>query len=393
MSFPRDQRAQDFWRVNSYGYPSPFAGDKGENAWTTLLSFFDYSDYGELKAYWSSKSAPWQLSSHAVESWKATFEEFGLVWVESRSNHIVTTPAGGQLRTAGELHNAQEFAWIGLNLLLRYPLRGPRRAKSPAHANSDLLLYRFWYAALLDLDGYLWWSEFERILCRVFQTEQASAAVEDIRELRSNPQLLGGVSLPAARRPGGFYNSLNQVVVHASINHLLMSAANESSPYGVTEPPRLQRVRGDWSEMIRRAMNAGGGSLCGSGGAAVMRLPSAPDFGSEADYFDYMGATVSAFAAGAALGIETIELQGELVWLLEEGIHFVRSEGGIVGSVQTLCQLAVGQRVLLSSDERWSYLVIGKHLVTHDEVFVGLRQARPISSMAVVREMKGQWNV
>ncbi|HMN15372.1 MAG TPA: hypothetical protein PKD55_23895, partial [Bellilinea sp.] len=158
-NFPRASRALDYWRVNSYGYPCYFSeSEKSLEAWTTLLSFFDFAQYDALKQYWASPSAPRRLSSHAVESWKATFEEFGLLYVESGSNRITITPAGLQLREAAERNDQTEFAWIGLNLLLRYPLRGPRRPKSEAHKDSDLLLYRFWYAALLDLDGYIWWT-------------------------------------------------------------------------------------------------------------------------------------------------------------------------------------------------------------------------------------------
>ena len=99
--FPRAARALDYWRVNSYGYPCFFSDhEKSQEAWATLLTFFDFTDYEALKASWSKPGAPRQLSPHAVESWKATFEEFGILFVESRSNRITITPAGIQLREA-----------------------------------------------------------------------------------------------------------------------------------------------------------------------------------------------------------------------------------------------------------------------------------------------------
>lgn len=109
-------------------------------------------------------------------------------------------------------------------------------AKSDAHKDSDLLLYRFWYAALLDLDGYIWWTELERILCRVFQTSQTTDAINDIRTLRMNPELASHIDLPVAQRAGAFYNSLNQVAVHAGMNHLILGSDDVECPYGVTEP-------------------------------------------------------------------------------------------------------------------------------------------------------------
>src|SRR6266849_2002543 len=89
----------DFWRVNSYGYPNPFSQEsKSQEAWFTFKTFCDHENapYSSLKAFWESKSAPRKLDSHAVESWKATFEEFGLLYVISRSNKVIVTPAGKQ---------------------------------------------------------------------------------------------------------------------------------------------------------------------------------------------------------------------------------------------------------------------------------------------------------
>src|ERR1044071_3433886 len=132
----------DFWRVNSYGYPNPFSSSqKAVQAWETFLSFFDFASYGKLKEFWESGAAGRLLDSHAVESWKATFEEFGLLYVLSRSDEIQITPAGLQFREAAEARNQDEFGWIGLSLLLRYPLHGPPRARRGRQRDANLLLY------------------------------------------------------------------------------------------------------------------------------------------------------------------------------------------------------------------------------------------------------------
>ncbi|HBO3624175.1 hypothetical protein ACEPUM_29390 [Pseudomonas aeruginosa] len=393
--FPRASRAQDFWRVNSYGYPCFFSdNEKSQEAWTTLLSFFDFTDYEALKTYWSSPGAPRQLSSHAVESWKATFEEFGILYVESRSNRITITPAGIQLREAAERDDRNEFAWIGLNLLLRYPLRGARRPKSETHRDSDLLLYRFWYAALLDLDGYVWWTELERILCRVFLTSEASDAIEDVRVLRKHPELIAQVNLPAAQRQGAFYNSLNQVAVHAGMNHLLLGGEDIECPYGVTEPKRRHFIRRDWMDMIRKALsNSGQSDQCATGGLAVARLPVAPRFGNEREYFDYLGAQVAPMATHVTSTLTSVVLQGERVLFLSVGDNYqILDEQTISGAVASLCQLARGQRIILSHDEQWTHLVEGKELVDAHTVRIRLRRARPISNIQVIRTLRGESN-
>lgn len=395
-TFPSSSRVNDFWRVNSYGYPCFFSDSKkSQEAWTTLLSFFDFSDYNKLKKYWSSHDAPRKLSAHAVESWKATFEEFGILYVESRSNFITITPAGEQIREAAEREDRNEFAWIGLNLLMRYPLRGPRRAKSDAHKNSDLLLYRFWYAALLDLDGYLWWTELERILCRVFLTSETASAIEDVRTMRKHPELLVRVNLPVPRKTGAFYNSLNQVAVHAGMNHLLLDAEDCECPYGVTEQKRRHSVRRDWLGMVRTALsNNEQIEQCSTGGLASARLPAAPPLNSEIDYFEYLGTKVAPLVSAAGATLSTVELNGEKVFFLRLDEHYrIHNCHAIVGAVKALCQLARGQRIVLSHDEHWTYLIENKELVDACVVRVSIRRARPISNFEIIRAICGEGNV
>ena len=394
--FPSASRISDYWRVNSYGYPCFFSeGEAASNAWATLMTFFDFDRYDKLKEYWDSPAAPWKLDHAAVESWKAAFEEFGLLYVLSRSNQITITPAGRQLKLAADKDDKNEFAWIGLNLLIRYPLRGPRRAKSAAHTNSNLLLYRSWYAALLDLDGYIWWSELERILCRVFNTDELAGAITDIKQLRSDPKLIAAVNLPVANRKGGFYNSLNQIAVHAGMNHLLLGQDGTECPYGVTEPKRRHFIKREWLGMIRAALSNGGGvDQCAAGGSAIARLPIAPVFSSEQEYFDYLGASVAPMVASGTTALSAVQLQGERVFILTEGAHYSRDEGSnIVGPVTMLCQLAKGQRIIVSHDERWTFLVELKELVDAARVRIHLRQARPITNINVIRAIQGGTHV
>lgn len=392
-TFPRATRATEFWRVNSYGYPN-FAGtsDNSKEAWSTLLSFYDYSDYRALKDYWSSGRGPRRISHHSVESWKAAFEEFGILFVSARSNKVTITPAGEQLRDAADRKDLREFAWIGLHLLLRYPLRGPRRPKSSAQEGSDLLLYRFWYSALLDLDGYLWWTELERVLCRVFSTAEASDAVEDVRSLRGRPELCSQLRLPVDHRSGAFYNSLNQVTVHAGMNHLLMGTDDLGCPYGVTEPKRRQFVRREWLGLIRAALVGGGSTgLCDTIGAATARLPAAPVLGDEEEYFEYLGAPVTPAVDTIERPLGSVMLQGDRVLCLKQATHYTaEAEGQLIGPIATLCQLALGQRIILSHDERWTYLVKWKEAVDAYRVRVSVRRAKPISDFEIIRTLQEQ---
>src|SRR5207249_1361943 len=136
----------------------------------------------------------------------------------------------------------------------RYPLRGPRRPKGPEHASSNLLLYWFLYAAMRELDNEFSWPELERILCRVFRVEQAAEAVANVQRLRRGDAQLEDFPLPAEERRGKFYNSLNQVAVHAGMNDLILTTITEPSAYGPTELRRKHRIRAEWISLVDQAL-------------------------------------------------------------------------------------------------------------------------------------------
>ena len=230
-----------FWRVNSYGYPCPFGNNqRGLEAYKTLLSFSNFNSYADLKSAWKTGIEGRTLSSHAVESWKAAFEEYGLLYVLSGTDEICMTPASSQLFSAVHNDDLEEFVWIGMNLLFRFPLSGPpRRARNDVQGNSDLLIYRFLLSALLDLENIIWWTEAERILCRLFLTRDASQVIEDIKTLRSTPSSVSACPTISDHGVPSFYNSLNQVFVHASLNNLLLQKSTRSSLYGAEEKSRL----------------------------------------------------------------------------------------------------------------------------------------------------------
>jgi hypothetical protein len=382
----------DFWRVNSYAYPNPFSPEtKPQEAWLTFRTFRDHNNapYSSLKAFWESSRAPRKIDSHAVESWKATFEEFGLLYVISRSNKVIITPAGQQFSDAADRKDEQDFVWIGLNLLLRYPLQGPPRSRgrSKAHDNSDVLPYRFLYSAMRDLGDYFWWTELERIFCRVFSTSEAKAAVEAVREIRNDPSRLAAYPLPVDRRKGAFYNSLNQVVNHAGMNHLVLIQDNESEHYGASESRRRHFVNRQYLSLISVSLgDSAAPSECNGNAMYVDRLPTAPSFTDEQSYFDYLGASVPNVAARTTATVpQTLILAGDTVFILKPGEHFEAvssgvSERQVQGRTYALCRIARNHRVILSNDLTWTYLVTGKDLLRSDTVRLSLRRARPITN-------------
>lgn len=390
----------DFWRVNSYGYPNYFSSEtKAQEAWATFESFVECHDrsYSGLKNHWSSGLASRKLDNHAVESWKATFEEFGLLYVISRSDQITITPAGFQFHQAALSNDQQKFVWIGLNLLFRYPLKGPpspRRPKSAVQGRSDLLVYRFLYSAMRDLGNYFWWTELERIFCRVFSTEEARISVEATTEIRGTPSRLNSYPLPVIKKKGAFYNSLNQVANHAGMNHLVLLQDNESEHYGSTESRRRHLINRHMLSIVSTALGDNPGAACRASSLYVDRLPTAPIHADEQSYFDYLGAEVPNLGAvGDATSPQTIKLAGDTVFLLRCGNHYSDVEGlekTIEGGTSSLCTIGRGQRVILSSDMEWTYLVTAKTLVGPDAVRLSLRRARPITNKDPIQQLLGE---
>jgi hypothetical protein len=398
---PAPLQTQDFWRVNSYGYPNPFNPDaKSQEAWTTFRSFYKHNkaSYPSLKQFWNSSSAPRKINSHTVESWKAAFEEFGLLYVISRSNIVTITPAGKQFVEAAERKSEPDFVWIGLNLLCRYPVQGPPRGrdKSAAHGKADVLLYRFLYSAMRDLGDYFWWTELERIFCRVFSTAEAGAAIAAVRDIRANPSNIVAFPLPVAKKEGAFYNSINQVAVHGGMNHLVFTQDDGSEHYGPNESRRRHFINRDYLSLVSASL---GDSMtpsdCGGSAMYVDRLPTAPSFTDEQEYFDYLGAPVASLAvAGTATAPQAVTLAGDTVFILKAGEHFEpisvsTLERRIKGKTLVLCRVARNHRVILSTDLNWTYLVVGKDLVGPDTVQLTLRRARPISNMEPIETLFG----
>ncbi|MFL5962266.1 MAG: hypothetical protein ACJ757_05170 [Gaiellaceae bacterium] len=383
----------DYWLVNSYGYPSPFGSGKAVIAWNTFLSFAEFKSYDGLKAMWNGGRDGRRIDPHTVESWKATFEEFGLLYVLSGSDCIVITPAGHQLITAGSDGDRLQFGWVGLNALLRYPLRGGRTARSPAYENSDLLLYWFFFAALRELGNHLWWSELERVLSTVFTRARGIEAVELIKQLRGGDVDIESIALPVERTSGAFYNSLNQVVVHASLNHLLLGKANDEAFYR-DNPERHHWILQDWLPIVDLALGGiGPDEDCLERRTLLDRLPSPPDLGGdEAGYFDYLGSSVPPIPTQSSSGAQLREIvfEGGTVAVLAEGVNYdTVTPTSIRGPILSLCKLAAGQRVILSGDLLFTYIVVDKQRSSGDAVEVTVRRARPITNPGPIQSLLG----
>ena len=367
-----------YWKVNSYSYPNPFSGNaKAIEAWAIYESFLGHSSYFDRRKEYEDSGK----NVSGIESWKAAFEEYGMLYVIGRSDEITITPVGEQMLTATQEDDYQQFVWVGLNALLRYPLKGPPRPKPKGGAeqrNSNLLPYAFLMAALLDL-GYLWRAEIDYILCRAFTVTDAAQAIDDVKELRAGRKQLTDFPIEEHPKRGAFYNLINQVVFHLSMGlELLVIDKQEAYLQGDSLPYKYS-INPAWKDLIEKAL--GGAALpggCFVANSFVSRMPSSPGFANEQEYFDYLGAGVAPSSAAPA-SFSTASLGGTLVPVLVEGKDYTLLDTTTIrGTVEQFCQIPVGQRVIVGHNTKRTFSVEGK-VRDSNHIVLTLRPAKPLT--------------
>jgi hypothetical protein len=375
----------EFWLINSYGYPSPFGSKFAIKAWEVFCSFCQYGSYQKLKEHWNSKAGKDRISPHGIESWKATLEEFGLVYVLSRTNEIVVTPGGQRLKEAGEKGDELEFAKVGVTLLLRYPLAGPpRRKRGKKQDSSDILLYWFIYACMLELGGFLYRSEIDFILSRVFYSVDIPDAINIIQKLRSGEVNYEDVRKEFAIASNSFYNTMNQVIVHASMNYLLWDS--KDSQRGGSKDVKYS-FKEDIQKLVTDSM---GGAIgrpdCEEAASFLTRMPSAPKITDEKEYFEYLGAPVTPLVELNS-NLAAIPFNYKEYSVLKEGTHYTIVDSSTIrGNINQLCKVAVKQKVILSHNLEFSYIIEAKVRRADGEIDVKVRSARPITNQAVLTQ-------
>ncbi|MHC2993874.1 hypothetical protein OB13_20680, partial [Pontibacter sp. HJ8] len=340
--------------------------------------------YKLLKEHWTSKEASNIISPHGIESWKATFEEFGLLYVLSRTDEIIITDGGQKLKDAGENGKQLDFAKAGVSLLLRYPLTGPpRRKRGKAQDESDILPYWFLYASMLELGGYLYRSEIDLILSRVFNIAQIPTTIELIRKLRSGEENLNSIRETNTISTPAFYNTMNMIVVHASMNYLLWK--KEDVIYSGVKDIKYTFPK-DMQALVTDSMGGViGNPECEEDSSFLERMPSAPAFVDEKEYFKFLAAPLSLEPKFSESSTSTPFKFGEYL-ILKEGIHYTYIDGlTIKGTINTLCRVAVQQRVILNHNVSYTYIVLGKRRSSDGQIIVDLRSARPITNKEALK--------
>lgn len=197
------------WYTSSIGYPNFFEkqGDGYELA-EFFLTLTNASVLG--KSYSDAKGLFPNLNHSQVETKKAAFQEFGLLYVVPRSNTITLTPVGKQVYELCSDYKAREDSrrtiLIALSrALVRYQFNNPlpvggTRYRERAQS-SDVLPYLAFYYLMLKLDGVVTLSELRGAIFglqrmadlqdleqNIKDHRQSAISFSDIPTLPPNPQ-------------------------------------------------------------------------------------------------------------------------------------------------------------------------------------------------------------
>jgi hypothetical protein len=223
-------------------------------------------------------------------------------------------------------------------------------------------------------------------------TTDAARVLEDVKSLRRNPMAIGECPVISDYGVGSFYNSLNQVFVHGSLNNLLLIKSTSSSLYGDNEKSRSHVIDSRFIELVKLALGGTALSLeCFDDTSYVSRLPTARIFTDEQQYFDYLGAEVVdrnfLSQSGSEPDIQAGKIGIDNVFILNTDRSQSGLESTTQGTQESFCVLSVGSRVIFSGDRNWTHIVTGKEMSGPREITVTLRRARPITDAAAIKTL------
>ena len=182
------------------------------------------------------------VSPQRLRTWRAVFESFGLITVDSETNRLGLTALGRKIQSLyAELNRRIEgandqLASVAIYALNRHLLRNPLD-QSTYPEDCDVHPYRFIWRTMRKLDDKLHWEELNRVIMKVNYQREEEAAISNIREVRrqasgiyteKNVGLLGA---PAIDDGAETKRRLTPWFTQAGFGGLLISAADDAQGY------------------------------------------------------------------------------------------------------------------------------------------------------------------
>jgi hypothetical protein len=229
------------WFTSFIGYPN-FFQESGRGA-ELAKAFFTLAEAAQAGLpYHRAKEQFSDLDPHQVETKKAAFQEFGLLYVVPRSNRLTLTPLGHQvLELSSDTDRAQRNRRTILLALAhglsRYqfnnplPVGGNKAAFRARARSSDVLPYLACFYLLHKLDGILTVSELRGAIFGL----QRMSSLRDLERLIRKQRILGTPfrdlpALPANRRTAD--NLKIYFVSHLGLDNEILMLSAIPGPYG-----------------------------------------------------------------------------------------------------------------------------------------------------------------
>ena len=230
------------WYTSFLGYPNFLKSEgRGHEQASSFLTMADAAVEG--LSYTQVKALFPRLDSAAVETKKAAFQEFGLLYVVPRSDRISVTPLGQQIRAlcaeGPVAEPTRSHILVALSRgVARYQFNSPlpvggNRYRQRAQS-SDVLPYLSTYYLMMKLDGFLTASELRGALFGLQFMSDLRALESGIRERRSRGEPFDDVrGLPT--NEGTAANLKIYFLSHVSLDMELMATREDDSVYGFAE--------------------------------------------------------------------------------------------------------------------------------------------------------------
>lgn len=275
------------WFTSYIGYPNFFkdAGNSYELA-QAFITFCDASISG--KTYKESKGLFPGLDASQVETKKAAFQEFGLLYVVPRSDELSITPLGQQIYAIykdGSIPPDKKRRRILLalcNALANYQFNNPfpvgGNRYSGRASSTDVKPYLCLYFLLVKLDGFITVSELMGIVFGIQNMADIPAAIRDILKHRASGTMPKPLNcLPKNR---GTRNNLKiYLMAHTSLDNEVIVSEN-ADIYAANEQAYEMTQFG--SEIISSVLN----SNWPEWNKKKYKIPSTKAFASIEDYFE-----------------------------------------------------------------------------------------------------------
>jgi hypothetical protein len=228
------------WFTSYIGYPD-FFGDSG-NAVELAQSFHTLAKAGRKGITYSASKSLFPGLDHAqVETKKAAFQEYGLLYVEPASNKISVTPLGKQIQSwtitkKRAEDNRRTILFALARALARYQFNNPLPVGGnrflPRAKSSDVRPYLVSFYLLHRLGGFITASEFFGPVSALQYSKDLGSALAQIKAARKAKKILPpNPALPAVKRTAD--NLKIYFFSHLSLAwNILKTERGDTSVYG-----------------------------------------------------------------------------------------------------------------------------------------------------------------